>query len=302
MMGRILITGATGAMGAAAVEALASRGIPVLMACRNLSKAEAVRSSILSRMPSADIVVRHLDLASMESVREFAASIKGDSADTPACPIDAVFHNAGVISKGYSLTSDGFENTFSVNYFGPWLLTQLLLPVLPPAARIVYMVSLTCRFAGLSVDYLQPAPSDFRQLRTYARAKRALLSSALELKRQHTSLQVHLADPGVVASDMIDMGRWYDPLADALFKPLCKKPSVGVQPALRALLGDAADTDAPDAAATASPGLDSSGAGLAPAGAPRYFVGRSDRPTPRRYLTPSADASLWSATDRLLNL
>lgn len=294
MMGRILITGATGAMGAAAVEALASRGIPVLMACRNLSKAEAVRSSILSRVPSADIVVRHLDLASMESVRAFAAGLAPSS-------VSAVFHNAGVISKGYSLTADGFENTFSVNYFGPWLLTQLLLPVLPPDARIVYMVSLTCRFAGLSVDYLQPAPSDFSQLGTYARAKRALLSSALELKRQHPSLQVHLADPGVVASDMIDMGHWYDPLADALFKPLCKKPSTGVQPALRALLGDAAGTDAPDAAATASPGLDSSGAGLAPAGAPRYFVGRSDRPIPRRYLCSDADERLWSATARLLN-
>lgn len=274
MMGRILITGATGAMGAAAVEALASRGIPVLMACRNLSKSEAVRSSILSRVPSADIVVRHLDLASMESVREFASGIAPGA-------VDAVFHNAGVISKSYSLTADGFENTFSVNYFGPWLLTQLLLPVLPADARIVYMVSLTCRFSGLAECYLQPAPSEFSQLGTYARAKRALLSSALELKRRHPSLQVHLADPGVVASDMIDMGHWYDPLADALFKPLCKKPSVGVQPALRALLGDA--TCGPEALE------------------PRYFVGKRDKAILRRYLTPSLDERLWSATARLLN-
>ena len=264
-------------MGAAAVEALASRGIPVLMACRNLAKAEAVRSSVLSRVPSADIVVRHLDLASMESVRSFAASIKGDSANAPACPINAVFHNAGVISKGYSLTDDGFENTFSVNYFGPWLLTSLLLPILPADARIVYMVSLTCRFAGLSESsYLQPSARDFSQLGTYARAKRALLSSALELKRRHPALQVHLADPGVVASDMIDMGHWFDPLADIFFKPLCKKPATGVQPALRALFSSV--------------------------GEPRYFVGRSDRPIPRRYLTPSLDERLWSATVRLLNL
>ena len=296
MMGRFVVTGATGAMGAAAVEALASRGIPVLMACRNLAKAEAVRSSVLSRVPSADIVVRHLDLASMESVRSFAASIKGDSDDTPACPISAVFHNAGVISKGYSLTADGFENTFSVNYFGPWLLTQLLLPVLPPDARIVYMVSLTCRFARLSEAYLQPTPADFSQLGTYARAKRALLSSALELKRRHPSLQVHLADPGVVASDMIDMGHWFDPLADALFKPLCKKPATGVQPALRALLWDASCCPkSPNPTATASLGLASS------ADEPRYFVGRSDHPIPRRYLTPAADERLWSTTARLLN-
>ena len=287
MTGRYLITGATGAMGAAAVEALASRGIPVLMACRNLAKAEAVRSSVLSRVPSADIVVRHLDLASMESVRSFAAGLSPGA-------VDAVFHNAGVISKGYSLTADGFENTFSVNYFGPWLLTSLLQPVLPADARIVYMVSLTCRFAGLSESYLQPSDRDFSQLGTYARAKRALLSSALELKRRHPSLQVHLADPGVVASDMIDMGHWFDPLADTLFKPLCKKPATGVQPALRALLGDAAGEPATASAPA--------GSGAAPVGEPRYFVGRSDRPIPRRYLTPSLDKRLWSATVRLLNL
>ena len=256
-------------MGAAAVEALASRGIPVLMACRNLSKAEAVRADVLSRVPSADLEIRHLDLSSMASVRAFAASIDAGS-------VDAVFHNAGVISKGYALTEDGFENTFSVNYFGPWLLTQLLLPVLPSDARIVYMVSLTCRFADLSEAYLQPAPSDFRQLGTYARAKRALLSSALELKRRNPLLRVDLADPGVVASDMIDMGHWFDPLADALFKPLCKKPSVGVQPALRALFSDAAE--------------------------PRYFVGKCDKAIPRRYICPDSDASLWSATCRLLEV
>ena len=52
MSGRVIITGATGSMGAAAAEVLAGLGIPVLMACRNLEKAEAVRAGILSRIPT----------------------------------------------------------------------------------------------------------------------------------------------------------------------------------------------------------------------------------------------------------
>ena len=94
MNGRIIVTGATGSMGAAAVEALAAQGHAVLMACRNLDKAQAVRNGILQRVPQADIIIRQLDLASMASVRLFVNSL-GDE------PVEALFNNAGVISKAY---------------------------------------------------------------------------------------------------------------------------------------------------------------------------------------------------------
>ena len=267
MSGRIIVTGATGSMGAAAVEALAERGILVLMACRNLKKAEAVRSDILTRIPQADLVVQQLDLSSMASVRAFAEGIE-------EVYVIALFNNAGVISKDYSITGDGFENTFSVNYFGPWLLTRLLLPKLPADARIVNMVSLTCRFVSLDETTLQPTEKDFSQLGTYARAKRALLSFSLELARRHPTLHVNLADPGIVASNMIDLGHWYDPLADAFFKPLCKTPKAGVQPALRALAATEGN---------------------------RYYVGKGSREIPRRYDDSALDARIWAATERLIS-
>ena len=266
MNGRIIVTGATGSMGAAAVEALAGKGHAVLMACRNRDKAKAVRDDILTRIPEADIVIRQLDLASMASVQLFVDGL-GDE------PVAALFNNAGVISKSYFITLDGFENTFSVNYFGPWLLTRLLLPKLPADARIVNMVSLTCRYASLDETKLLPEERDFHQLRTYALAKRALLSFSLELARRYPSLCVNLADPGIVASNMIDLGHWYDKLADVLFKPLCKKPEAGVRPALCAL------------EATAGP---------------RYYVGKGSREIPARYLDPNLDKRIWEATERLI--
>ena len=268
MSGRILITGATGSMGAAAVEALAAQGHPILMACRNLEKAAAVRTDILSRVPQADLEIRRLDLSSLASVRAFADALESGS-------VTALFNNAGVISKGFSLTEDGLENTFAVNYFGPRLLTLLLLPKLPQDTRIVNMVSLTCRFAKLDEAALQPAEKDFRQLGTYALAKRALLSFSLELARRNPTLRVNLADPGIVASNMIDLGHWYDPLADVLFKPLCKTPKAGVQPALRA---------------------------LAAAEGNRYYVGRGDRAIARRYIDPALDARIWGATEALISV
>lgn len=268
MKGRIIVTGATGSMGSAAVEALAEQGIPVLMACRNTAKAEAVRDRILARVPQADLEIRALDLASQASVRHFAEGIETGS-------VSGLFNNAGVISKGYSLTEDGFENTFAVNYFGPWLLTRLLLPKLPEDAHVVNMVSLTCRFAKIDLTTLQPDRKHFSQLGTYACAKRALLSFTMELSRRHPSLCVNLADPGIVASNMIDLGHWFDPLADVLFKPFCKTPKAGVQPALRALAAKEGN---------------------------RYFVGKGDRAIARRYEDPALDARLWAETEALISV
>ena len=199
-------------------------------------------------------------------MRQFADGIEPGS-------VTALFNNAGTISRGYGLTGDGLENTFAVNYFGPWLLTSLLAGEMPPGSRIVNMVSLTCRFARIDMDSLRPSPKDFSQLGTYARSKRALLSFSQELSRRHPGLLVNVADPGIVASSMIDLGHWYDPLADALFKPFCKSPASGVRPALSALSSDVSG---------------------------HYFVGRKHYPIPHRYHTPHLDISLWNATEKIV--
>jgi NAD(P)-dependent dehydrogenase (short-subunit alcohol dehydrogenase family) len=266
MPGKIIVTGASGAMGAAAVRALASQGKPVMMACRNLEKATRVRDEILASQRGADLEIRHLDLSSMDSVRAFAAGLEGER-------ISALFNNAGVISRRYELTQDGLEHTFAVNYFGPVLLTRLLLSQMEPCAHLVNMVSLTCRFARLSVESLQPAPGDFSQLGTYACAKLALVHFSLELARRRSDLLLNLADPGIVNSNMISMGRWFDPLADVLFRPLCKTPEQGVRPALAALSSDTRL---------------------------QYYIGKRTLALPGRYDDPILELRLWEETDRIL--
>ena len=268
MPGRVIVTGASGAMGAAAVRALAAQGFAVLMACRNPAKAGAVRDAILADLPGARIDIRSLELSSLASVRAFADGLDDG-------PVSALFNNAGVISRGYALTGDGLEHTFAVNYFGPVLLTRLLLPRLEPDAHIVNMVSLTTRFVRVGPASLRPAPEDFSQLVTYARSKRALVHFSQELMRRHPALRIDLADPGIVNSDMIAMGRWFDPLADVLFRPLIKSPEQGVQPALRALI---------------------SGAGG------RYYVGKRVKALPGSFVDPALDLRLWEETERILGL
>ena len=267
MEGLTIVTGATGGMGAAAVEALASQGRPVLMACRNAAKAETVRAAVLQRHPGATVEIGLVDLSSLESVRRFAESAPEG--------IAGLFNNAGTISRsGFQLSADGFESTFAVNYFGPWLLTNLLLPKLAPGAAVVNMVSLSCKYVRFDEGALQASAEGFRQLSAYAKSKRALIAFTCELARRHPELRVNMADPGIVGTDILNLGRWFDPLQQAIFKPLCKKPAAGVAPALRALQAECSG---------------------------HYFVGRGSRPLPRRYRTPELDARVWAATELLLN-
>ena len=268
MPGRVIVTGASGAMGAAAVRVLAAQGFAVVMACRNPAKAEAVREGILADQPGARIDIRPLELSSLASVRGFVESL--DDA-----PVSALFNNAGVISRGYALTGDGLEHSFAVNYFGPVLLTRLLLPRLEPDARIVNMVSLTTRFVHIDAGSLRPAPEDFSQLGTYARSKLALVHFSQELQRRWPALRINLADPGIVNSNMISMGRWFDPLADVLFRPFIKTPEQGVKPALRAL---ASDTHG------------------------KYYVGKRVEALPDKFYDPTLDLRLWEETGRILGL
>ena len=223
-----IITGASGAMGSAAVESLAREGRSIVMACRSREKGEAVRESILGRIPDADLQVSSLDLSSLDSVRDFTASLRG-------CSIEALFNNAGIINRSYRLTPDGLENTIATNYVGPYLLTRMLLPLIPDGGHIVNMVSLTCSLSEISEDILHEPEEKFSQLGTYARSKLALMLFSIALARKCPRLRVNMADPGVVDSNMISMHRWFDPLADIFFRPFIKSPRKGVQPALSAI-------------------------------------------------------------------
>ena len=266
MGSKVIVTGASGAMGEAITRSLAWQGFHVVMACRNLEKAEVVRSGIMSAIPKAEIEIRRLDLSSLASVREFVEGLEGE-------PVTALLNNAGVISRGYSLTSDGIENTFAVNYFGPAFLTLSLLPLMPPDARIVNVVSLTCKLVKVLEKSLFPKKDDFSQLGTYARSKLSLLRFSQELARRNPSLKVNLSDPGIVGTDMIRMGKWFDPLADALFRPLCKSPEKGAKPALAAITSDLSG---------------------------KYYIGNKVKDIPERFYDPELDSRLWDVTMRVL--
>jgi protochlorophyllide reductase len=142
--GTAVITGASSGLGLATAKALADTGKwHVIMACRNFLKAEKAARSV--GMSKEDYTVMHLDLASLESVKQFVENFRRTEQ-----PLDVLVCNAAVYqptAKEPSFTAEGFEISVGTNHLGHFLLSRLLLDDLKksdyPSKRMIIVGSIT---------------------------------------------------------------------------------------------------------------------------------------------------------------
>jgi retinol dehydrogenase-12 len=80
---------------------------------------------IIRESGNNNVVVNQLDLASLASVRQFASEIMENEPR-----LDILINNAGIVTVEKKLTGDGLEYQMQANYFGHFLLTNLLLGML----------------------------------------------------------------------------------------------------------------------------------------------------------------------------
>lgn len=228
---QVIVTGATGSIGGAAVKSLLNKDIPVIMACRNIKKAASQRDVLIKQFPHSEIEIIELELNSLNSIKTFADIIKNQG-----FKVNKLFNNAGIICRDFSVNEDGYETTVAVNYVGPMYLAKLMIPLMDDGFNIVNTVSVTRGVSKLDECFFDLDKKKFSQLGTYGKAKYALFLSSLTLSENIKNGSVNLTDPGVVDSNMISMHRWFDPLADILFRPFCKSPEKGAIPAVNALM------------------------------------------------------------------
>ena len=77
---------------------------------------------IIAETGNTNVVVMELDLASLKSVRQFAADVLANESR-----LDILINNAGCAGMEKKLTEDGLEYMMQSNHFGHFLLTNLLL-------------------------------------------------------------------------------------------------------------------------------------------------------------------------------
>lgn len=142
--GSVIVTGASSGLGLAAAKALAETGKwHVIMACRDFLKAERAAKS--AGMSKENYTIMHLDLASLDSVRQFVNNFRQSGR-----PLDVLVCNAAVYlptAREPTFTADGFELSVGTNHLGHFLLSRLLLEDLNksdyPSKRVIIVGSIT---------------------------------------------------------------------------------------------------------------------------------------------------------------
>ena len=215
---RTIITGGNIGIGYDAALELARHGAAVVLACRSQPKADAAATELRKQVPGASIEVSLLDLASLASVRDFAAR----ELARPE-PLDLLINNAGVYSPPKRLeTADGLELQFGTNVVGHFALTGLLLPKLEDRARqvqaagslvqgehdlprIVTIASIAHKRGRLHFDDLQ-SQRGYSPHASYQQSKLANLMLAFELHRRLIAASIPIrsvaAHPGIANTNL----------------------------------------------------------------------------------------------------
>jgi NAD(P)-dependent dehydrogenase (short-subunit alcohol dehydrogenase family) len=187
----VIITGANSGIGRAAAHALAGAGGRVVLAVRDTEKGQAAAAT----MPG-ETEVRRLDLASLQSVREFAAGWEGE--------IDLLINNAGVMVPPLTRTAEGFELQFGTNHLGHFALSNLLLEHV--TGRVVTVSSTGHRLGSIDFDDLNWERKPYKAWRAYGQSKLANLLFTAELQRRlsaaGSTVLATAAHPGYAATNL----------------------------------------------------------------------------------------------------
>jgi NAD(P)-dependent dehydrogenase (short-subunit alcohol dehydrogenase family) len=198
---RFLVTGASAGLGVETTRALAAHGAWVTMAVRDLDKGAAAMEQIHASVPDAQVDLRELDLADLESIRTFASSFLEDH---PV--LDVLIGNAGVMACPQGTTVDGFETQFGTNHLGHFLLIQLLTPALVAAgsARVVLLSSAGHRLGDVNLEDPGWERTPYDPWVAYGRSKTANVLCAVGLDQRLASQGVRgfAVHPGVIMTEL----------------------------------------------------------------------------------------------------
>jgi NAD(P)-dependent dehydrogenase (short-subunit alcohol dehydrogenase family) len=188
-----IVTGANSGVGLATARALAGHGARVILAVRDQARGQAAAATV-----TGSTEVRPLDLARLESVRAFARDWSG--------PVDLLINNAGVMIPPLTRTADGFELQFGTNHLGHFALTNLLLPSITGAGRVVTVSSSAHQLGRIDFDDLNWERKRYRRWRAYGQSKLANLLFTTELQRRLTAagsaIRAMAAHPGYAATGL----------------------------------------------------------------------------------------------------
>jgi NAD(P)-dependent dehydrogenase (short-subunit alcohol dehydrogenase family) len=187
----VVITGAGSGIGLIAARELARVGATVIAAVRDPAKARAALAEV-----AGSVEVRQLDVSDLGSIRAFADATEGT--------VDVLVNNAGVMDIPAQRTADGFDLQTATNYFGPFVLTNLLADRITD--RVVSVTSQLHRMAHLDLADLDWRTRAYNPMHAYSDSKLAVVLFSLELQRRlravGSPVRSVLAHPGIATTTL----------------------------------------------------------------------------------------------------
>jgi NAD(P)-dependent dehydrogenase (short-subunit alcohol dehydrogenase family) len=191
----VVVTGATGAIGAATAGVLVRRGARVVLVARPSERLDALVKRLGGEEKRVGSVA--VDLSSLAAVRSAAREISRTTGH-----IDALLNVAATFSGQYGKTKEGFEVMLATNYLGPFLFTNLLRDRLVGRGRVVVVTAPSSTRVDMKRLMDKKA---FSALETFGATKAANLLFTFELARRAKRWEVraNACHPGLVRSELM---------------------------------------------------------------------------------------------------
>lgn len=196
-----VVTGATGGIGRWIALGLARSRFHVILISRDRPRAEKVRSWIASQVQESSTESLVADLSLLSATREAGTFIVSRYPK-----ISLLINNAGIFDTKPAITAEGHERVLATNHLSPFVLTQVLLPVLRIGApsRIVNVGSSTSDHVRIDLDHLVLGHR-WRMRRAYSQSKLAMMMAtfALAKRLEGTGVVANVVHPGLVATGLV---------------------------------------------------------------------------------------------------
>lgn len=195
-----IITGATSGIGRVTALAIAREGARLVLPVRNIEKGKALKDEIEKETGNASVEIMHCNLASLDSVRQFAEDFrkKFDS-------LHLLVNNAGLWEAKRKESDDGIEMNFAVNHLAPFLMTNLLLDIIKKSApaRIISVASTAHKYGKMRFNDLEGKKS-WGSMQSYAQSKLAniLFTRRLAKELDGSGVTANCLHPGVVNTQL----------------------------------------------------------------------------------------------------
>ena len=218
-----VVTGGTRGIGRAIAEQLLRAGAAVAICGRTQAPVDRAVAD-LKQSTGGDAFGAVADVSNWDQVASFFASVESRFGN-----LDVLVNNAGMSLPTRHVTADGIETVFATNHLGPFLLTNLLLPVLTASApaRVVTVSSGVQAMAKIDFDDLQEVKS-YSEIRSYNQSKLANLLFTYELARRlkGTGVTANALEPGFIKTSL------KVPFPFSLFSFMRGKPVDGARPTI----------------------------------------------------------------------